>query len=154
MASKEELFDAVCTYMNENKWKYEYNEEKTMIRSIVKLQCKLETLRILIVFGESEFAVFGIPDKNADENTRNTVMEYITKINLIMRNGNFLFNLDNGEVRYRTYLNARGIDKIPSDVIGETILVPAMMMDRFGNGLATLMMGYSDADTEIANAKK
>ena len=108
----------------------------------------------LLSFGENEFAVFGIPNMNADENTKNTVMEYITKINLGMRNGNFLLNPENGEVRYRTYVNARGIDTIPNDVIGETILVPAMMIDRYGNGLAALMMGYSDPDTEIANAHK
>lgn len=154
MATRAELFDAVCAYMNEQKWKYEYNEERTMIRSVIKLQCKLQTIRILIAFGENEFAVFGIPNMNADENTKNTVMEYITKINLGMRNGNFLLNPENGEVRYRTYVNARGIDTIPNDVIGETILVPAMMIDRYGNGLAALMMGYSDPDTEIANAHK
>ena len=154
MATRAELFDAVCAYMNEQKWKYEYNEERTMILSVIKLQCKLQTIRILIAFGENEFAVFGIPNMNADENTKNTVMEYITKINLGMRNGNFLLNPENGEVRYRTYVNARGIDTIPNDVIGETILVPAMMIDRYGNGLAALMMGYSDPDTEIANAHK
>ena len=31
------------------------------------------------------------------------------------------------------------------------ILVPAMMLDRYGDGLATLMMGYSSPDAEIEN---
>lgn len=154
MASKAELFDAVCAYMDEQKWRYENNEEKTMIRSAVKVQCKLQTVRILIAFGETEFAVFAIPNMNADEATRATVMEYITKVNLGMRNGNFLLNPANGEVRYRTYVNARGMNEISKEVIAEAILVPAMMLDRYGNGLATLMMGYSSPDAEIENAHK
>ena len=154
MANKAELFDAVCAYMNEQKWRYEHNEEKTMIRSMVKVQCKLQTVRILIAFGETEFAVFGIPNINADDATKATVMEYITKVNLGMRNGNFLLNPANGEVRYRTYVNARGMNEISKEVIAEAILVPAMMLDRYGNGLAALMMGYSSPDAEIENAHK
>lgn len=152
--TRTELFDAVCEYMNEQKWRYEHNPEKTMIRSAVKVQCKLQTLRLLIAFGETEFAVFAIPGLSADANTTGPVMEYITKINLSMRNGNFLLNPENGEIRYRTYVNARGLDFLPKEIIAEAMLVPAMMFDRYGDGLATLLMGYSDPDTEIANAHK
>jgi len=154
MADKAQLFEAVGEYLKEKNWRYEYNEDKTMIRSAVKVMCKLQTIRILIAFGETEFAVFAIPNINADENTRDSVMEYITKINLGMRNGNFLLNPANGEVRYRTYVNARGMDEISKEVIEEAILVPAMMLDRYGNGLAALMMGYSSPDAEIENAHK
>ena len=152
--TRTELFDAVCAYMNEQNWRYEHNEEKTMIRSAVKVQCKLQTLRMLIAFGECEFAVFAMPNLSADANTTAPVMEYITKINLGMRNGNFLLNPANGEVRYRTYVNARGMDTVSLEVIEEAILVPAMMLDRYGNGLAALMMGYSSPDAEIENAHK
>lgn len=154
MADKAQLFEAVGEYLKEKNWRYEYNEDKTMIRSAVKVMCKLQTIRILIAFGETEFAVFAIPNINADENTRDSVMEYITKINLGMRNGNFLLNPANGEVRYRTYVNARGMDEISKEVIEEAVLVPAMMLDRYGNGLAALMMGYSSPDAEIENAHK
>lgn len=154
MATREELFDAVCGYMNEQKWRYEYNNEKTMIRTAMKLQCKLQTVRVLIAFGECEFAVFAIPSLSADANTNAAVMEYITKLNLAMRNGNFLLNPDNGEVRYRTYVNARGMDSVSKEVIAEALLVPAMMLDRYGDGLAALIMGYSSPDAEIENANK
>ena len=149
-----ELFDAVCEYMKEQKWRYEYNPEKTMIRSAVKVQCKLQTLRLLIAFGESEFAVFAIPSLAADAKTVGPVMEYITKLNLAMRNGNFLLNPENGEIRYRTFVNARGLDTLPKDIIAETLLVPAMMFDRYGDGLAALLMGYSTPDAEIENANR
>ncbi len=152
--TRTELFDSVCEYMNEQKWRYEHNEEKTMIRSAVKLQCKLQVVRMLIAFGEEEFAVFAIPNIRADADTNAAVMEYITKLNLAMRNGNFLLNPENGEVRYRTFVNTRGMDTVPKEIIAEAFLVPAMMLDRYGDGLATLVMGYSDPDTEIANANK
>lgn len=152
--TRTELFDAVCAYMNEQNWRYEHNEEKTMIRSAVKVQCKLQTLRMLIAFGECEFAVFAMPNLSADANTTASVMEYITKINLAMRNGNFLLNPENGEIRYRTFVNARGLDSLPKEIIAEAMLVPAMMFDRYGDGLATLLMGYSTPDAEIENANK
>lgn len=152
--TRTELFDAVCEYMNEQNWRYEHNEEKTMIRSAVKVQCKLQTLRLLIAFGECEFAVFAMPSLSSNADTNAAVMEYITKINLAMRNGNFLLNPQNGEIRYRTFVNARGLESLPKEIIAEAMLVPAMMFDRYGDGLVTLLMGYSDPDTEIANANK
>ncbi len=68
-------------------------------------------------------------------------------------NGNFELDLRDGEIRYKTYVNCDGLESLSEAVIQDSIYVGCVMMDRYGDGIAALAMGFSDADTEIKKAE-
>ena len=43
--------------------------------------------------------------------------------------------------------------ELPARIIKDSIYAGWCMMDRYGNGLAALAMGFSDAETEIKKAE-
>ena len=88
-----------------------------------------------------------------DEETRKIIMEYLTMANYGLRAGNFELDLRDGEVRYKVNVNAKGLDSLSTKIIEDSIMIPLMMMDRYGDGLAALFLGFSDPQTEIQKAE-
>lgn len=44
-------------------------------------------------------------------------MEYITGANYGLRNGNFEMDVEDGEIRYKVYVNVKGMNDISDDII-------------------------------------
>ena len=153
MATIMETIDQIREYLDKNDWKYEYDAEKNTIRSGVSVNSKIQSVKLALTFKEMGYTVYAFAPMGADEETRPAVMEYLTRANYGVRNGNFEIDLRDGEIRYKVYVPTKGIDVIPDDVIEESFLIPPMMFNRYGNGLAALMMGFSDPETEIKKAE-
>lgn len=149
MASMYDMIDRVRDYMDKDDWKYEYVDDRHLIRAGVNLKCKLQSVRMFISFNENGYTVVAVPPMKADEASRPNVMEYITRANYGLRNGNFEMDVEDGEIRYKVYVNAKGMNDISDDIIDDSIKLPALMIDRYGDGMAALMFGFSDPATEI-----
>lgn len=143
------LIDAVRDYLDKNDWNYEFESAKNIIRCGVNLECKLQSVKVYVLFNENGFTVVVCPAMRAEESSRNAVMEFITRANYGVRNGNFEMDIRDGEVRYKIYINAKGMDSMPEEIVEDSIMIPVMMFEKYGNGLAAVMLGFSDAETEI-----
>lgn len=153
MAMMSDIVDQVRDYLDQNDWKYEYIADRNYIKAGVNLKCKLQTVKLLITFNEKGYTVLASATMNASEDTRASVLEYISRANFGLRNGNFEMDLRDGEVRYKTYTNCRGLDRLPNEIIEDSIIIPPMMFSRYGDGMAALMFGFSDPETEIKKAE-
>lgn len=154
MAMMSEVIGRVRDYLDDNDWKYEFNPDKNVIKMGVNIKSKLQSAKMLISFNEGGYSVFAIPSMNADESSRPAVLEYISRANYGLRNGNFEMDLRDGEVRYKVYTNFKGLKDISNEVIDDSILIPPMMLQKYGDGLAAIMLGFSDPVTEINKAEK
>lgn len=149
MAMMSDIVDQVRDYLDQNDWKYEYIADRNYIRAGVNLNCKLQSVKLLITFNEKGYTVLAVANMNASEDTRKDVLEYISRANYGLRNGNFEMDLNDGEVRFKTYTNCKGMDRISNEIIEDSIIIPPMMFSRYGDGMAALMFGFSDPETEI-----
>lgn len=149
MAMMSDIVDQIRDYLDQNDWKYEYIADKKIIKAGVNLKCKLQSAKLFITFNESGYTVIAVPTMNASEDTRANVLEYISRANYGLRNGNFEMDLNDGEIRYKTYTNCKGLDRVSNDIIEDSIIIPPMMFSRYGDGMAALMFGFSDPITEI-----
>lgn len=151
---KEQLIDAVRDWFDENDLSYEFDAEREVIRSGFDISCKLRNLRFFVTFCENGFTVVASAPVQGDPNDLGQLMRYLHQANYGLRNGNFELDVRDGEVRYKCWVSSNGLDSIPSDIIASSVFVPCSMMERYGDGIAALAMGFSDADTEIEKAEK
>ena len=86
------------------------------------------------------------PDKG-DAATMKRTAEFLTRANYGLVFGNFEMDMHDGEIRYKTFVPCGG-EAPCADVIRRSIYVPAMMLDRYGDGLLKVL--YSDIDPEKA----
>ena len=154
MSLMDEMIGQVRDYLDENDWHYEYENDRHLIRAGVNLNCKLKEVRLYVNFNEGGYTSIATVNMKADSNCMANILEYITRANYGLRNGNFEVDMRDGEIRYKCYTNFKGMNTLSNDVIEDSIMIPPMMFNRYGDGLAALLLGFSDPETEIRKVEE
>ena len=145
MAYSQELASAIETYFNDNQYKYTKNDnsnDECVYVLRVKLHCKLQNMQELIIVRDDNFSVLGTIPIIADENHRLAAAEYLTRVNYNLRSGNFELNMLDGDIRYKTF-SLVGDGPISQDLIKNTIVLPILMIERFADGLLSVLFDFS-----------
>lgn len=150
---REQIVDAVRDWLDGDDWHYEYDAEKQLIKMGINLKSKIKSGRIYVDLKEDCYVVYVCAPINGDKDNLEELGKYLTMANYGLINGNFELDVRDGEIRYKTYVNCDGLESLSSAVIQDSICVGCAMMDRYGDGIAALAMGFSDADTEIKKAE-
>ena len=151
---QEQIVDALRDWLDSDDWHYEYDAEHHLIRAGITLDCKLRNARIFIPIREDGSYIVNIYSPvNGDPAHIDELVKYIAMANYGLANGNFDIDVSDGEVRYKIYVNCKDLEKLPAQIIKDSIYAGWCMMDRYGNGIAALAMGFSDAETEIKRAE-
>ena len=77
----------------------------------------------------------------ADEQSRASVMEYLTRINYTLSYGSFDMDLDDGEIRFRLYLSCIDRETLSDTLIGTHLATSQVMFEYYGDGLLAVMSG-------------
>lgn len=147
--NKPQITDAIRNFLDNDDWHYEYDAENSMVRMGLNLKSKLKNCRIFIDIKNDAYLVYLVSQINADKDNLSELMRYLTIANYGLINGNFELDIRDGEVRYKTYVNCDGLETLPEQVIKDSLYLAAFTLDRYGDGLAALIMGFSTADEEI-----
>ena len=147
--NQEQIVDAVRNWLDDDDWHYEYDAEHHLLKMGISLQSRIKSGRIFIDVKNDCYMVYLISPINGDKDNIAELAKYLTMANYGLMNGNFELNVREGEIRYKTFVNCDGLESLSSAVIQDSIYVGCIMMDRYGNGIAALALGFSDADTEI-----
>lgn len=150
----EQIIDVVRDWFDRDDWHYEYNAELQALFAQIKLHSKIKTGKIIVRFAEDCYTVYLVAPICGDKDNLNELNKYLAYANYGLRNGNFELDWFDGEIRYKTFVNCDGLETLPDEIIKDSTYIPCLMMDRYGNGLAALALGFSDADTEIKKAEQ
>ena len=67
--------------------------------------------------------------------------------------GDFEMDPADGEIRVRVAVDADGA--LPSaETVKNSIIIPPLMIDRYGNAIAAVMMGFSNAEEAFNSIDK
>ena len=148
------IVDAIRDFLDDDDWKYTYDAEKKLIRAGLVLDCKLKHANLCIRIRETSYNAYISLQLNADKDTLADVIRYTTMANYGLLSGNFEVDVEDGEVRYKSYVDAKDLASLPKAVIKGSIYRGWNTVERYGDGLAALLMGFSDPETEIEKAEK
>ena len=98
------------------------------------------------VFEEDVRAVFvsAFPAVVPDEH-RAAVGEFCNRANFGLAIGNFELDVDGGEVRFRTSVDAEGLEPTPA-LVRNAVVANVLTMDRYVTGLLAVLNGTDPAD--------
>ena len=146
---REQIIDAVRDWLDQDDWRYEFDAEETLIRLNVTLNSKIKKAHIVFLFKEDCYTLYATAPINGDTDDLTELNKFIAMANYGLRNGNFELDFRDGEIRYKTFVNCDGLETLPTEIIKDSLLAACFTLDRYGDGLAALAMGFSDAETEI-----
>ena len=151
---QEQIVDALRDWLDNDDWHYEYDAENHVIRAGVNLDCKLRNARVFIPIREDGSYIVNIVSPiSGDPKNMDELVKYVAMANFGLANGNFDVDVRDGELRYKIYVNCKGLEKLPDQIIKDSIYAGWCMMEHYGNGIAALAMGFSDAEAEIKKAE-
>lgn len=79
--------------------------------------------------------------------------EYLTRANYGLRDGNFELDFSDGEIRYKVFHSS--IDGVPSkELIKNAVYIGLWMLERYGNGLLSVMFGIQTPAEAIEESEK
>ena len=147
------VIDAVRNYLDDEGYRYEYNAEHKFLRLGFGVHCKLKNVRLFVEFKKIGYVVYAIAPINADKENLFEMLKYLTMANYSLLHGNFEMDVSDGEIRYKCWIETWQLDTLGGQQIDESLSVPLMMFERYGDGIAALALGFSDAETEINKAE-
>lgn len=132
------LFQTLCHTLDEEGWDYEYDEKNELLR--FRVHGVNTDFNVLLIIDEEQesllcntYIVQKIP-----ENKRFDVCEFINRINYELDNGNLEMDMEDGEIRYRTFLDLS--DATPSkEQILNLIWNGPQCFDSYFSGLMRLV---------------
>lgn len=143
-----EIAELIRKYLVEDDWKFNFDEERGLFTFGLNLKCKFGKARYEVKVGETDYMVRAYVKQDAEESVRQNVCEFITRANFGLINGNFEMDFDDGELRYKSWCNCDNM--MPSSaIIKNSIIIPALMLERFGDGLAAVIFGIKDPKQAI-----
>jgi len=146
----EAVIDAVRDFLDDSGYRYEYNAERQFLQLGFKVDCKLKNVRVVIDFTKLGFIVYALPSLGVDKESMPEMMKFLTMANYALLNGNFELDVRDGEIRFKCWVGTWNIDSVSGEMVSEALSVALIMIERYGNGIAAIAMGFSDAETEMA----
>jgi len=144
----EELKSFLTAYLDYAEIYYEENDSGDIILEY-EIAGGVESLYYEIVCFTNGYTAYAYPLLYADETNMAAVGEFCHRANFGMRNGNFELDYNDGEIRYKSYVDCT--DYYPGDnVIERSIMIPAAMFEDYGDGLLAVMDGSMTAGEAIA----
>ena len=133
-------------------WEAQALPAQNLIVLGVVIRSDLEKIGMLLEFSEEDYLVYGVAPVTAAADSCE-MLRYLTMANYGMKDGNFEMDLQNGEIRFKTYVRFGGEEVLSEETILRSLLLPPMMFERYGDGIAALAEGRSDAETELQKAE-
>ncbi|MBQ6972877.1 MAG: hypothetical protein IJP86_11065 [Synergistaceae bacterium] len=151
----EEIVEAIRTFLVEDDWKFDFDEERGVFSFGLGITSKLKSLRYIIPVKRDSFLVYARAPLEADTDDNDVIREmaqFICRANYGLKSGNFEFDVTDGELGYKVFVDCD--DNIPSeDLIKKSILIPSVMFDRYAPGMLDIMFKGSTAEEAIAKCE-
>ena len=154
MVSAEQLMDVVRDYLDSQEWNYDYDAERNLLRSGLNIKNRMKSVKIYVSTRDGILQSYFVSAVSGDTNEYTELLKFLNYANWNMTSGNFEFDPSDGEIRFRYTVRMGDITETPESLAVAAIVLPAMMYEKYGDSIATLAFGFSNAEDEIAKIKK
>ena len=150
------IANAIIGFLTEDDWHYSFDDQRGLFRFNLVLKGRIKKLNYIVDVKNANYVVYAISPIGADENDEKmmaVIAEFICRANYGLKNGNFEFDMRDGEIRYKTFVDCDGITPT-TEMIRNSIYYPAMIFDRYSSGITDIIFGNATAKAAIANCEK
>lgn len=81
-----------------------------------------------------------------------TMAEFVCRANYGLKNGNFEFDMREGEIRFKCFVDCEGIAPTV-EIIRNSIHCPAAMFEQYGDGIVGILFGNMSAKDAVSKCE-
>ena len=137
-----EIYQATLQFLKDDEWPHEEIDAFPALRTAFEGQNARWDCFARPLDDDDQLIFYSLCPELIPVNQRAQVMEYITRANFGLRMGNFEMNPDDGELRFKTSLDAEGVTP-PQEMIKAVIYGNVTTMDIYLPGVLAIL--HADA---------
>lgn len=148
----EDIANEIRGFLLDDDWKFDFDDEKGIFRFGVNIDGKMKHVNYFVPVRDDSYTVYAISPISADsddEEVMRNITEFICRANYGLRNGNFEIDIRDGEIRYKVFVDCDGGILPSRDVIRGSVIIPAMMFERYSPGILDVVFKGSTAAEAI-----
>jgi hypothetical protein len=151
MRSPLRLLQATADFLTSDSWAFEQLPERPILRMPFQGKSGRWTCyaQVRVTREVEQLLFYSVLPLNIPEDKRLAVAEFLTRANYGMALGNFELDFSDGEVRYKTSVDATDVE-LTTDTLRPMIYTNVLMMDKYMPGIMSVMY----ADVSPAEAVK
>ena len=142
---------AIDNFLKEDGWHYSFDEETGVFTFGLSLSCTIKKVNYIVKVKDDKFIVYAISPIGADKDDVDMMTrmgEFINRATFGLVHGNFEFDYNDGEIRYKICTDCDGI--VPSsDMIRNAIYCPGAMFDKYGVGITQIIFSNISAKDAV-----
>jgi len=134
---------------------FHFDEERGVFDFGMKIDSKLKNIKMVIKVHDDRCFVYTYSPINADNDDEDVMVEmakFLHRANRGLSFGNFEFDIDDGEIRYKILLEDSE-DGVEEEKVMRAILISCKMLERYGNGMIDVMFAGENAEDAIAECE-
>lgn len=146
-----QILEAVIQFLEEDEWPFQPPEpgEDSLFLDFAGENGKWRCVA-LAKQEEEQLCFYSIsPDKTPEEK-RSSMAEFLTRANFGLSIGNFEFDFEDGEIRFKTSIDVED-DRLSQPLIKHLVYTNVVTMDKYVPGIAAIM--YADISPIAAIAQ-
>ena len=153
------IAQAIHNYLTEDEWYFTFDETRGLFKFGLSIKGKIKKINYLINVREDEYVVYAVSPLGADEDDKEmmaSMAEFICRANYGLLNGNFeldMRDMRGGEIRFKCFVDCEGLTPA-SEIVRNSILCPAAMFERYGNGIVDIIFGKATAQEAVEQCEK
>jgi hypothetical protein len=148
-----QIFDIMEDFFRRQGWNYEKMENMPILRMGMNGKNDKWVSYAQAREEQEQFVYYSVSPKNAPEEKRAAVAEFLTRVNYGLVIGNWEMDYRDGEIRYKTSIDVEG-DGLSVPLVQNMVFLNLQMMDRCLPALMGVMYGHlspEEAAAQIEN---
>lgn len=133
-----EIRDAVIAFFEEEGWVLHKTSEQLTFQAIFQGKHGQWLCHAEVREAQGQFLFYSICPTPAPEACRPALSEFLTRANYGLVIGNFEMDLDDGEIRFKSSLDAQG-EPVSPGLIQHLVYPNLLMMDRYLPGIMRII---------------
>lgn len=150
------ICNLIKEFLSIDDWHYSFDDRRGTFQFGLNLTSKIKSIKYLVDVDEDSYIVYAYCPIGAeidDTDMMHRMSDFICRVNYGLKNGDFEFDMRDGEIRYKTFVDCDGV--LPSiEMIKTSIYCPAIMFERYGSGIVDIIFSGISAKLAIDKCEK
>ena len=145
------IANAITEDLTNNDWSFSFNDEKGVFEFGITIGGKIRKVNYLIRISDNEYIVYLTSPIGADKNNERmmaAMAEFVCRANYGLKYGNFEFDMRDGEIRFKSFVDCSAITPT-QEMVRNSIHYPAGIFDNYCDGILGIIFGDMSAKEAV-----
>ncbi len=145
------IYDAMCAFFEEDEWAVMEGQIENTLMPQYQGQNGRWSCIAFAAEEQKQFAFYSIVPVNAKEEMRSYVAELVLGINYGLLIGNFEFDFNDGEIRFKTSIDVEG-SELTFELARNTVYANVLQFDQYLPAIYGMLHGGLNMEDALAKA--